>query len=382
MPSQKTNVLILGCGLGGSTLAVRLAGKVRKHANIRVIERRQNLQLPAAFQWVMMGWRKPSEVQRSLRPLARKGIDLVNDSVEKISIQKKIVKTKTGDYSYDHLIIATGAEYATGLIPGFEEYANHSYDLEHAVKFRDHVQNFKGGTLVVAISRIPFKCPPAPYEAALLLEQHLRSTGRKSTVQIFTPELQPLPAAGPVIGRQMLKLLENRGLSYKPKTILKRIEKNRIIFDNGEAQYDLLYAVPPHVCPKPIVEAGLTDSSGWVPINPQTLTTKYENVYGLGDVTSVETAHGHVPFLPKAGVFALGQAEVLADNLAAKIAGESQTTSWNGNGHCFLATGGEEAAFLQGSFLSNPPRLEFHTPSQKWYQDRLTFEKEVLHGKF
>ena len=180
----------------------------------------------------------------------------------------------------------------------------------------------------------------------------------------------------------MLKLLENRGLSYKPKTVLKRIERNRVIFDNDEAQYDLLYAVPPHVCPKPIVEAGLTDSSGWVPINPQTLTTKYENVYGLGDVTSVETAHGHVPFLPKAGVFALGQAEVLADNLAAKITGENRTTSWNGNGHCFLATGGEEAAFLQGSFLSNPPRLEFHTPSEKWYQDRLTFEKEILHGRF
>jgi len=382
MPSEKAKVLILGCGLAGSTVAVRLAGKVRKRASIRVIEPKQNFQLPASFQWVMMGWRRPSEVQRSLRPLARKGIDIVNDSVEKVSIQKKIVKTKTGEYSYDHLIIATGADYATSLIPGFEEYANHTYDLEHATKFRDHVQKFKGGRLIVAISRVPFKCPPAPYEVALLLEQHFRSTGRKSTVQIFTPEPQPLPAAGPVIGRQMLKLLENRGVSYNPKTVLKRVEKSRIVFDNGEAEYDLLYVVPPHTCPKPIVEAGLTDSSGWIPINPQTLTTKYENVYGLGDVTSVETAHGHVPFLPKAGVFAIGQAEILADNLAAKITGENRTSTWNGNGHCFLATGGEEAAFLQGSFLSNPPRLEFHTPSQKWYQDRLTFEKEILHGRF
>ena len=78
----------------------------------------------------------------------------------------------------------------------------------------------------------------------------------------------------------------------------------------------------------------------------------------------------------------MGQAEVLADNLAARITGKNSASAWDGNGHCFLATGGEEAAFLQGSFLSNPPRLEFHTPSQKWYQDRLAFEKEVLHGKF
>src|SRR5438445_4930112 len=145
------------------------------------------------------------------------------------------MKTQTDVYTYYNSIIATGADYATSLIPGFEEYADHTYDLEHATKFRDHVQKFKGGRLIVAISRVPFKCPPAPYEVALLLEQHFRSTGRKSTVQIFTPEPQPLPAAGPVIGRQMLKLLENRGVSYNPKTVLKRVANSRIVFDNGVA---------------------------------------------------------------------------------------------------------------------------------------------------
>ena len=203
-------------------------------------------------------------------------------------------------------------------------------------------------------------------------------------MEIFTPELRPLPAAGPVIGRQLAKLLETRNIGYHPNSVLKRVDGNRVVFEgSGEMSYDLLYAVPPHVCPKPIVEAGLTDSSGWVPVNPQTLTTKYEHVYALGDIASVQTAHGHVPFLPKAGIFARGQAIVLAENLAASINGSNADRRvWDGVGYCYLATGMEQAAYLQGSFLSNPPKLEFHTPSQKWYMDRLGFEKEMLHGKF
>ncbi|HZD12120.1 MAG TPA: FAD/NAD(P)-binding oxidoreductase, partial [Candidatus Binatus sp.] len=244
-PAKKTDVLILGCGFAGSTVAAKLAEKTRKHALIRVIDRKQVFQVPASFQWIMMGWRKPSEVQRSLRPLARKGIEVVNDSIEKVNLQKRIVKTSQNQFSYDHLIIATGAEYAPSLIPGFEEHANHTYDIDHATKFRDAVKNFKGGALTVVVSRTPFKCPPAPYEVALLLERHFRTKRVNATITMFTPEPQPLPAAGPVIGRQMVKLLDNRGIVFKPKTTLKRVEKDRVIFDGIDSPWDLLYAVPP-----------------------------------------------------------------------------------------------------------------------------------------
>ncbi len=385
MAPEKTRVLILGCGFAGSTVAARLADKAKKKAEIQVIERKLSFQLPASFQWVMMGWKKPSEVERSLRPISRKGVEIINDTVEKIDVKRRTVNTSTDDYPYDHLVVALGAEYATNLVPGLEEYSHYTYDLGHAVKFRDAVKSFQGGKMLIGISRLPFKCPPAPYEVALLLQQHFQSTGRKTTVEIFTPEALPLPAAGPVIGRQMIKMLESRKIAYHPKSIVKRLERDRAVFEDGqEMNFDLSYTVPPHVCPKPLVDAGLTDSSGWVPVNPQTLTTKYENVYALGDSASVQTAHGHVPFLPKAGIFARGQAMVLADNLANSIneASASDTTVWDGTGYCYLATGMEEAAFLQGSFLSNPPKLEFHMPSQKWYVDRLAFEKEMLHGKF
>ena len=100
-----------------------------------------------------------------------------------------------------------------------------------------------------------------------------------------------------------------KGIAFLPKVKLSKVEKERVMFEGKtELPYDLLIVVPPHKCPSAVVEAGLTDSSGWVPVSPQTLATRFENVYAIGDVTAIETPHAHVPFLPKSGSFALGQA--------------------------------------------------------------------------
>jgi len=148
--------------------------------------------------------------------------------------------------------------------------------------------------------------------------------------------------------------------------------------DGGEIAFDLLFAVPPHKCPGPVVESGLSDASGWVPVNSHTLATKFEDVYAIGDVAAVETPHGHMPFLPKAGVFALGQAEVVANNIAVAITGKGERKAWDGTGECFLQVSKGESAFLRGSFLSRPPRLEFHPPRRKWQLERIKWEKFMM----
>lgn len=373
--STGNHVVILGCGVGGLVVASNLAKQAKKAASVTVIERKAQFHFPPSFPWLMMGWRQPRQVQRDLKPLSKK-VKIINESVSGIDVSKKRVRTESSELSYDHLVVALGAEYAPEQVPGFEEYAHHIYDLEHAVKFREAVENFPGGTLAVGVSRTPFKCPAAPYEASLLLENHFRQTGKKVNIEFFTPEPNPFPAAGPIIGKQAEKLLASRGIHYHPKKKLAAVEKERVVFDDKEeVNYDLLFAVPPHRPPKPVVDAGLTDSSGWVPVNPQTLATKVENVYALGDVASIETPHGHVPFLPKAGVFAHGQGEVLANNLAVSITGKGERKAWDGLGSCFLEVSKSESAFLKGNFLSNPPRLEFHPPRRKWHFEKVVLEK-------
>ncbi len=380
----KNNVLILGCGLGGLVAANTLAKQAKRAASITVVERKTSFQLPALFPWVMMGWRQPRQVQRDLKALSKRKIKVINENVRSIDISKRRVRIDSSELSYDYLIVALGADYALEEIPGFQQYAHHIYDLDSAVKFRDAVDSIpNGGTLAIGISRLPFKCPVAPYEAALLLEDHFRKNGKSVNVQFFTPEAHPLPAAGPVLGKQVERMLAGRGIKYHPKKNLARIEQGRVAFDDGsKIIFDLLFAVPPHRCPKPVIDAGLTDSSGWVPVNSYTLATKYDGVYAIGDVAAVETPHGHVPLLPKAGVFARGHAEVVANNIAVAITGKGERKAWDGTGECFMEVSKGESAFLKGNFLSNPPRLEFHPPRRKWHLEKIRFEKDWMNQWF
>jgi sulfide:quinone oxidoreductase len=347
---------------------------------VTVVEPRDKIPFPPALAWLSFGLREPGKIQRSLKGLAkRKNVRLVAEKVEKIDVKGRSVKTQSQEIKYDKLVVSLGAELGMDQVPGLEEYGQVFYSFDGAMKLRDAIEKFQDGTIVVGVCRTPFKCPAAPYEMALLLEEHMRRTKKRVEIHIFTPEPHPVPAAGSVIGKQVERLLASRGIKYLPKMKPLKIEKDKIALDNGlELAYDLLIAVPPHRVPRVVVEAGLAEPSGWVPVNPQNLATKFEDVYAIGDVASIETPHGHVPFLPKAGVFAQGQAEVVANNIAVSITGKGQLRQWDGIGACHLQVAKSESAFLQGAFLSNPPRLEFHPPSRKWYLDKVKREKDWL----
>src|SRR3972149_5728475 len=196
--SSKT-VLILGGGVGGLVASNILKEKLGDQATVRLVERKRQFQFPPSYPWLMLGQRKPEQVQKDLGLLKKKGIEVVNDEVESIDIDGKVVKGKENDdLSYDYLIIALGAEYAPDAIPGFKEHAHHIYDLDSAVRFKEAVEKFEGGTIAVGVSRTPFKCPAAPYETALLLEDYYSKKGMRDRVkfEFFTPEGSPVPAVG------------------------------------------------------------------------------------------------------------------------------------------------------------------------------------------
>ena len=244
------------------------------------------------------------------------------------------------------------------------------------------MRRFDGGKVAVGVVRTPFKCPAAPYEAALLIDHQLRERQLrgKSSIAFFTPEGQPLPAAGPEIGGKVLTLFKERGIEWNPKEKLTKIQDGTCAFESGNTlEFDLLFCVPPHKAPEPVAKAGLTDQTGWISVNPRTMESKVENVYALGDVASVATPHGYVPYLPKAGVFAHGQAETLAKNLAMKIEGKQPSEKWDGRGTCFLEIGYGKSAYVSGNFLGEPkPQLDFKMPSWRWHLGKVFFEKYWL----
>lgn len=386
MATKAPRIVIAGGGIGGIVVANELKNKAQDRVDVTVIDRKPRFQFPPSFPWVALGARVSGQVEKDLGLLGKRGIRIVHDEIMALDLPRKTVRTSESEVPFDVLVIALGAEYDPGLIPGFAASAQHMYDLDSAVRLRGTLEAFRGGTVAVGVARLPFKCPAAPYEMALLLDDAFRRQGLRERVQLefFTPEGAPLPAAGPENGSKVLSMLEERGIGFHPRRILKEVSPGSLSFVEGEPlTFDLLVCVPPHRAPRSVVDAGLTDSSGWIPVDPGTLATRHPDVFAVGDVTAVPSPNGYVPFLPKAGVFAGGQAKVVAHNLTVQTLGKGRPQVWDGYGACFLEVARGKGAFLSGNFLATPrPTLDFRSPGAIYHTQKVLYEKYWMHHWF
>jgi len=375
-------ILILGGGIGGHVTANLLSKRLGKKHEIVLVDRETQYEFSPSFLWVTMGWREPHQIRRNLSLLEKKGVKYVDGEVLKIDPAERTVKTSAGDITYDYLIVALGADLAPETVPGLSEAAHNFYKLEGAIKLRDATRGLSGGTVVVMVSGTPFKCPAAPYEAALLLDYDLRKRGLKKKVdlQFFTPEPLPMPVAGPVVGNMIEQMLEDRGITYHPnfKPISVDPKKREISFEKGDKmRFDLLIAVPPHKVPNAVKESGLAEGAPWIPVDKSTLRTRYDDLYAIGDVTIIRLFDGMA--LPKAGVFAHNQAEVVAHNVATDIQG-GEERKFDGKGYCFIETGFGKAGFASGEFYEEPRAVSIKSPrvSRVWHWGKILFEKYWL----
>lgn len=365
---NSNEVLILGGGSGGLATAGRLKELLGDKISITVIDKQRSFVMGYSLLRVMTGEKTEQEVTVPKEKVSQKGIKFINTEVNRIDVNNGIVRTDQGEFVYDYLVVALGAELAPEKIPGFES-AFHMYTLEDAKKLRDALSSFRGGSIRLVVSRTPFKCPPAPYEAAMLIDDHLRNKGLrdKSDIQIFTPEPQPMPIAGPEVGNTVVSMLNEKGIGFHSNTKVSLIDgsSKQIVFENGSREkYDLLIAIPPHTTPKVIRESGgLADASEWISVDPKNMQTKYDRVYAIGDVAAVKLPSGMM--LPKAATFAFGQAEIVASNIASSVLG-TEARNWDGFGECFIETGSGNAAYGSGSFYSSPkPVINLQIPSKE-----------------
>ncbi len=363
------NVLVLGGGSGGLATAGRLKELLGDRVTITVIDKQTSFVLGFSLLRIMTGEKSEQEVTVPKEKVSQKGIKFINAEVNRIDVKNGTIRTDQGEFTYDYLVIALGAELAPEKVPGFES-AFHMYTLEDAKKLRDALSSFDGGSIRLVVSSTPFKCPPAPYEATMLIDGYLRSKGlrQKSDIQIFTPEPQPMPIAGTEVGNRIVSMLNEKGIGFHSNMKVTSIDGNskQIVFENGaKEKYDLLIAIPPHTSPKVVRESDLSDAaSGWIPVDPKNMQTKHDKVYAIGDVASVKlTSSGMM--LPKAATFAFGQAETVAFNIASLVLG-TETRSWDGFGECFIETGSGNAGYGSGSFYASPkPVINLQMPSKE-----------------
>ena len=381
--SDAKTVLILGGGAGGIVAANTLRKLLPREHRIVVIDQEDKHLFASSLLWVMVGMRRADQIARPLTRLNRKGIEFVQGKIEKINPEAKSAQVSGREFSGDAIIISLGADLVPENIPGLKESGRNIYTLEGATDIYKDLMTFRGGKIVILTANPVYKCPAAPYEAAMLVEYFCRKHGirNKTEIALYAAEPGPMGTAGPEVSAAVRQMVESKGIKYYPTHQVTEADPKtrRIVFSGGvTANFDLLFFVPPHRAPEVVKQAGLLGENGWGVVDRNTLQTRHQGIYAIGDVVAIPLKMGKP--LPKAGVFAHAQAKVVAQNIAHQLTGQQGVaSSFDGHGQCFIEIGDHRAGLGSGNFYAEPtPTVKIKAPGIAWHILKILFEKYWL----
>jgi sulfide:quinone oxidoreductase len=382
--SAGKRILILGSGFGGLTAANLLRRNLSPEHRIVVVDKKEFFMMGLVNLWILSGIRRLEDSQVALNKLENKKITFLNDEVTAIDVFQKSIRTRSNNkLEYDYLIIALGAELAAEDIKGFISNGGFNlYDAEQIPKLREKIIALKNQRIAICITNIPYKCPPAPYEASLLINDILVKNGTRDSIDIdlYTPSPIALPVAGPKLSQDIVNLLKDNHINFHPLHKLKEVVNKKIIeFENGnKINYDLLIGIPPHKVPTVIKSSGLIkEGQNWIDVDKFSLRTKYEKVFAIGDVTEIKV--DQTAIIPKAGIFAEGQAKSVSYQIIDEITNQSHNVKFDGRGFCFMEIGNKKAGFLAADLYDvTGPITRLETPSEESYRKKLDFERSRI----
>jgi sulfide:quinone oxidoreductase len=352
-------VVVLGAGFGGLELTTRLSDEFGDDVEVVLIDQSDSFIFGFSKLDVMFGRSLPAAVRHPYQDIVKPGVQFVRAAVQSIDPVAKHVETDAGSFDADVLVVALGADLHPDATPGLVEGGHEFYTVPGAFALRDVLAEFPGGQVIVGVTSTPFKCPPAPSETALLMDGYLTKRGLRdrSEISLVMPLGVPIPPS-PAASEALLVAFAERGIDWHPGQLVRGLDPARqvaLLSDADPMPYDLFLGVPVHRAPAVVEDSGMA-VDGWIPVNPRTLETEFPDVYAVGDVTSVGT--------PKAGVFAEGQAAIVADGIGALIRGTESPAEYDGRGMCYLEFGDDRVATVDVTFFGGgQPSGDFAGPS-------------------
>jgi sulfide:quinone oxidoreductase len=365
----KKHVLILGAGFAGLELASRLSGSLADEVRVTLIDQNDSFSFGFSKLDVMLGRRAPADIRLHYREISKEGVEFRQERVTSIDPERRRVDTDSEAYEADILAVALGADYDFAATPGFEAGGFEYYSVAGAERLRDALPDFESGRIVIGILGHPFKCPPAPFEGALLVHDLLTDRGVRDTteIRVFGPMAAPVPVTKEV-SQAFLDILAERRIEYVPKQLVVRLDpqaKQAELAGGETVPYDLFIGVPVHRAPEVVERSGLA-VDGWVPVDHANLATRFPGVYAIGDLAGLPMA--------KAGVFAEAAARVVADDIAATLHGTELEQPYEGAGNCFIEFGGGMVGKVEANFLGGPePTARLVGPSRELAAEKKSF---------
>jgi sulfide:quinone oxidoreductase len=351
-------------------LATRLRDTLADDVELTLIDRNDAFIFGFSKFDLMFGKRTLDDIRLPYSDYVKPGVAFRREIITAIDPDGRRVTTDGGSYDADILVIALGATYDPAATPGLMEGGFEFYSVAGAERAHHELASFDGGRVVIGVLGMPFKCPPAPYECALLLHDYLASKGRRdgSDIHLITPMVKPIPVSDSVSGA-IVRALDDRGIRSTHEervTSLDAAAKTATLLSGGTEPYDLFLAIPVHRAPDVVRTSGLLADDGWIAVDQTNLRTGFEGVYAIGDVASAP--------VPRAGVFAETAARAVHDDIVARIRGTAFDAPYDGSGRCYIEFGGGEVAKVEANFLGGPqPTADLYGPSREIADEKATF---------
>jgi sulfide:quinone oxidoreductase len=368
---MKKHVLILGAGFGGLELARRLSDSLAEEVRVTLIDQNDAFVFGFSKLEILFGRRTREQVSLRYGDISLPGVEFRQERVTSIDPRTRNVVTDGATYEPDVLVVALGADYDPAATPGFVEDGHDYYSVGGAERLRDTLAAFTGGRVLIAVLGVPFKCPPAPYEGALLLHDYAVRRGIRdaTSIEVMTPMDSPIPPS-PEASATIVTGLRERDIGYTPGRRVRALDSAAHSAQTraGEMPYDLFIGIPVHKAPAVVEASGLTagGTDGWVAVDRRTLATPFPGVYALGDCADAP--------VPRAGVFAETAARAVADDVAANLHSTGPITPYDGKGSCYIEFGGGLVGKVDADFLTGPvPKAPFLGPTHELADEKAQF---------
>jgi sulfide:quinone oxidoreductase len=379
MASQHRQVLIVGGGTAGITVAAILKRRAPGRLDIAIVEPSETHYYQPAFTLVGAGDYTLADTARREETLVPSGVALIRGAVAEFAPGENSVRLQNGDtIGYDYLVVCTGIGLDFGKIEGLTATLGKNgvcsnYSPDHVNYTWECVQGLKPGAKAVFTQPpLPFKCPGAPQKAVYLTADHLRRNGVLDKCELDFYVHGPAIFGVPFFARELTKVAARYGVRTHFGHNLVAVDgaAKQATFEivgedrKGEritVPFDMLHVSPPQSPPEAVRTSPLANEAGWVEVNQNTMQhARFANVFSLGDVCSAPNS--------KTAAAVRKQAPVVAGNLLKAMAGQAEMTpGYDGYASCPLTTARGKvimAEFIYGGKVT--PTLPLDPARERW----------------